>query len=128
MSYPENLSYTKEHEWILKNGSTATVGITKFAIDQLGDVVHIELPKVGSSFKAGDAFGTIESTKTVSDLFLPVNGTVTEVNADLANAPELIGEDPHGKYWVCKVTFTGEPQSVMTAKEYETYIAEQANH
>lgn len=128
MTYPAQLLYTKEHEWISVEGTTATVGITKYAIEQLGDVVHIDLPKVGATFKAGDSFGTIESTKTVSDLYLPVAGVVTQINTELTNAPELIADDPHAKYWLCKVTVSTAVTGLMSAAEYEKYIAEDANH
>ncbi len=128
MTYPAQLLYTKEHEWISVEGTTATVGITKYAIEQLGDVVHIDLPKVGATFKAGDSFGTIESTKTVSDLYLPVAGVVTQINTELTNAPELIADDPHAKYWLCKVTLSTQVAGLMSSVEYEKYIAEDANH
>src|SRR5262249_28888227 len=104
MSYPKDYLYTKEHEWLKVQGKNGTIGITKFAIEQLGDVVHLELPKVGAKFKAAEAFGTVESTKTVSDLYMPVEGTVTEVNSALTDAPEKLADDPHGTAWLVKVT------------------------
>lgn len=126
--YSNELQYTKEHEWIRLEGSHGTVGVTAFAIEQLGDVVHLDLPKVGAKFKAGESFGTIESTKTVSDLYMPVSGTVTEVNSALTNAPEDIAQDPHGKNWLIKVELDGTPANLMTADQYQKYIADAANH
>jgi len=126
--YPKELQYTKEHEWIRVEGSNGIVGITAFAIEQLGDVVHLDLPKVGAKFKSGESFGTIESTKTVSDLYMPVAGTVTEVNTALTNAPEDITQDPHGKNWLVKVTLEASPSNLMTADQYQKYIAEAGSH
>lgn len=126
--YPKELQYTKEHEWIRVDGTNGVVGITAFAIEQLGDVVHLDLPKAGSKFKAGESFGTIESTKTVSDLYMPVSGTVVEVNTALTNAPEDITQDPHGKNWLVKVTLEGTPANLMSAEQYQKYIAEAASH
>lgn len=122
MSYPDSLKYTKEHEWVKTDGKLATVGITSYAIEQLGDVVHLELPKVGSSFKAGDSFGTIESTKTVSDLYMPVGGKVVEINAALKDAPETITDDPHGKCWLVKIECESAPAGLMSSSDYEKYI------
>lgn len=121
-NYPDSLLYTKEHEWIKVDGKSALVGITSYAIEQLGDVVHLELPKVGASYKAGDSFGTIESTKTVSDLYMPVAGKVVEVNASLKDAPETITEDPHGKCWLVKIELDGAPGALMKSAEYQKYI------
>ncbi|MFZ9520799.1 MAG: glycine cleavage system protein GcvH [Silvanigrellaceae bacterium] len=126
--YPKELSYTKEHEWIRVDGSNGIVGITAFAIEQLGDVVHLDLPKVGAKFKAGESFGTIESTKTVSDLYMPAAGTVTDVNTALTNAPEDITQDPHGKNWLIKVALEGAPSNLMSSEQYLKYIAEAASH
>jgi glycine cleavage system H protein len=123
MSYPSTLKYTKEHEWILIEGDIATVGVTSYAIEQLGDVVHIELPKVGQSLSANEAFGTIESTKTVSDLFAPVSGTVTEVNSKLGSEPEFVAENPHTTGWILKLKVSATAENLMTAAEYEKYIA-----
>lgn len=124
MAYPTGLQYTKEHEWLKAEGKTATVGITAYAIEQLGDVVHLELPKVGSSFKAGDSFGTIESTKTVSDLYMPVTGKIVEVNNSLKDAPESITDDPHGKCWLVKIEIDGSAAGMMSAADYEKYIGQ----
>lgn len=126
--YPKELHYTKEHEWIRVDGANGVIGITAFAIEQLGDVVHLDLPKVGAKFKAGESFGTIESTKTVSDLYMPAAGTVVEVNSALTNAPEDITQDPHGKNWLIKVTLEGTPANLMSAELYQKYIAEAASH
>jgi glycine cleavage system H protein len=126
--FPTDAQYTKEHEWIRMSGDTAEIGITSFAIEQLGDVVHLDLPKAGSEFKAGESFGTIESTKTVSDLYMPAAGTVVEVNAALVQAPEDIANDPHGKFWLLKVSVSAAPSGLMSAEQYAKYIAEEANH
>jgi len=126
--FPTDAQYTKEHEWIRMSGNTAEIGITSFAIEQLGDVVHLDLPKVGSEFKAGESFGTIESTKTVSDLYMPATGTVTEVNSALLEAPEDIANDPHGKFWLLMVSTSSAPTGLMSAEQYSKYIAEEANH
>lgn len=124
MTYSNELKYTKEHEWVRQSGQTAEVGITVYAIEQLGDVVHLDLPKVGTKFKSGDTFGTIESTKTVSDLFMPMAGTISAVNDALVNSPESITDDPHGKGWLVKVTTEGTASDLMSAADYEKYISE----
>src|SRR3954463_2710445 len=103
MAYPKDLKYTKEHEWIKVEGNTGTIGITDHAQASLGDIVFVELPKVGAELKAGSSFGTVESVKAVSDLFAPVSGTVTEVNADLATSPEKVNSDAHSS-WMLKMT------------------------
>ncbi len=128
MNFPKDFLYTKEHEWIKVEGGGAVVGITAFAVEQLGDVVHVELPKVGQKFKQGDSFGSVESTKTVSDLYMPGGITVTEVNADLKNAPEKLSEDPHGKFWLVKGTVDTAPQGLLDAAAYDKYIADEASH
>ncbi|MEY2988707.1 MAG: glycine cleavage system protein GcvH [Pseudomonadota bacterium] len=126
--FPTDAQYTKEHEWIRIAGDSAEIGITSFAIEQLGDVVHLDLPKAGAEFKAGESFGTIESTKTVSDLYMPAAGKVVEVNSALLQAPEDIANDPHGKFWLLKVTLNSAPAGLMSAEQYSKYIAEEANH
>ena len=103
MSYPDDLRYSKDHEWVRANGSTATIGITSFAADELGDIVFVELPAVGAALKQFAAFGVVESVKAVSDLFAPVSGTVSEVNARLQSEPELLNSDPFGDGWIAKV-------------------------
>jgi glycine cleavage system H protein len=126
--FPADAQYTKEHEWIRVKGDTAEIGITSFAIEQLGDVVHLDLPKAGSQFKAGESFGTIESTKTVSDLYMPATGTVVEVNSALLQAPEDVAVDPHGQHWLLKVSVSEAPTGLMSSEQYAKYIAEEANH
>lgn len=127
MTYPNEFKYTKDHEWIdLKKDGTAVVGITDYALEQLGDVVFLELPKVGDSLKKGDSFGTIESTKTVSDLYAPANGKVLEVNAVLTGEQyDVLTEDPYGKGWLLKVKLEGEASDLLSAADYESYISEQ---
>ena len=100
MNFPSNLRYTKDHEWIKLEGNTATIGITDFAQRELGDIVYIEVETIGKSLEAGAVFGTVEAVKTVSDLYLPVSGTVTELNPALANSPELVNTDPYGDGWI----------------------------
>ena len=123
MSYPADLKYTKEHEWIRVDGGNGTIGITDFAQQQLGDVVYVELPEVGSSMTAGQVFGTIESVKAVSELFAPVSGEVTEVNTSIKDRPDHVNSKPH-ETWMVKVKLsnTGELGSLMDAKAYEALI------
>ena len=129
--YRDDCKYTKEHEWIRIEGDVGTVGITAFAIEQLGDVVHLELPEPGSRFGAGESFGTVESTKTVSDLYMPAAGEVTARNDSLLQAPEDLPSDPHGKCWLIKVKMAAGGGSgstgLMTAAEYERYIKDEAD-
>jgi glycine cleavage system H protein len=117
------LSYTAEHEWVLVDGDTATVGITDYAADKLGDVVFVELPKVGSSVAEGAIVGEIESTKSVGELFAPVNGTVLEANEAVVGDPSLVNSDPFGEGWLIKVSFTELP-TLLTADEYAALVAE----
>jgi len=119
MSYPTNLQYTKEHEWVMIEGQTATVGITDFAQQQLGDVVYVDLPEVGATVEAGQNFGTIESVKAVSDLYAPVTGTVTEVNAALKDSPQDLNQRPHDA-WMIKVSLAdgGAMVELMDAAAY----------
>jgi len=126
MAYPKEFRYTKEHEWISAKGETATIGITDYAQHELGDVVFVELPAVGSKITAGKTFGSVESVKAVSEIFAPVNGEVTEGNAELHNKPETINSDPHGAGWLIKVKLANpaEVNSLMDASAYEAYIAE----
>ena len=123
MSYPADLKYTKEHEWIRVDGNTGTIGITDFAQQQLGDVVYVELPEVGSTLTAGQVFGTIESVKAVSELFAPVSGEVTETNGSLKDRPDAVNSKPH-ETWMVKVKLanTGEVASLMDARAYEALI------
>ena len=120
---PDDLLYTKEHEWLRVSDNLASVGITDFATRELGEVVFVEFPKVGDKFKAGDAFGNVESVKAVSELFLPVSGEVIEVNEDLGNAPELLNEDPYGKAWLIQIRMKdpSETTELMSAEEYDEY-------
>ncbi|HMZ46547.1 MAG TPA: glycine cleavage system protein GcvH [Chitinophagaceae bacterium] len=104
MNFPSNLRYTKEHEWVSIDGNTATIGITEFAQSELGDIVYVDINTVGNSLQANEVFGTIEAVKTVSDLFLPVAGTVSEVNKALEKNPELVNNDPYGEGWIIKLT------------------------
>ncbi|MBM3312463.1 MAG: glycine cleavage system protein GcvH [Candidatus Aminicenantes bacterium] len=123
--YPQNRRFTKDHEWVMAEGDIATVGITEFAQKQLGDVVYVELPAVGAVLAVHQTVGTIESVKAVSEVFSPVGGEVTAANGDLANAPELLNQDPHGKGWIYKLKLSarGDLDSLMTAAEYDTYLA-----
>ena len=106
MTYPDDLRYSKDHEWVRAEGSTATIGITSFAADELGDIVFVELPEVGAALKQFAAFGVVESVKAVSDLFSPVSGTVSEVNGRLQSEPELLNSDPFGDGWIARVETT----------------------
>ncbi|MFD8498379.1 glycine cleavage system protein GcvH [Amycolatopsis sp. NPDC059657] len=115
MTIPENLSYTKEHEWISVDGDVATIGITAFAAESLGDIVFVELPKVGETITAGEPFGEVESTKSVSELYAPVTGEVVEVNEATSDAPEVINEDPFDKGWLLKVRATDVPELLDAA-------------
>ena len=126
--YPKDYRYTKEHEWIKADGATGTIGITDYAQHELGDVVFVELPKVGTQLKAGQSLGTIESVKAVSEIFTPVSGEVTETNPALIDAPEKINSDPHGSAWLIKIRLADpkEPASLMDAAAYEAYIAGKA--
>ena len=126
--YPKDYRYTKEHEWIKADGATGTIGITDYAQHELGDVVFVELPKVGTQLKAGQSLGTVESVKAVSEIFTPVSGEVTETNPALVDAPEKINSDPHGSAWLIKIRLANpkEPGSLMDAAAYEAYIAEKA--
>ena len=127
MSFPSDLKYTKDHEWVrLNKDGTATVGITDYALEQLGDVVFLELPKAGDSFDAGTPFGTIESTKTVSDLYSPVGGKIIEVNSAFKDeAYETLTDDPYGKGWLVKFKVAGEGSDLMDEADYEAFIAEE---
>jgi glycine cleavage system H protein len=129
MSYSNDRKYTKEHEWIKLDSAsqTATVGITAFAVEQLGDVVHLDLPEVGKKFKMGDSFGTVESTKTVSDLYMPATGEVVARNNELVDAPEDLPDDAHEKGWLVKIKVTEVSKDLLSAAEYEKYIQEEAN-
>ncbi|MBM3294761.1 MAG: glycine cleavage system protein GcvH [Candidatus Aminicenantes bacterium] len=122
---PQNLRYTKDHEWILADGDTATVGITDFAQKQLGDVVYVELPAVGTVLAVHQTIGTIESVKAVSEIFSPVSGEVVETNGRLADAPEAVNQDPYGQGWIFKLKLAnkGDLEALMSDSEYETRLA-----
>jgi glycine cleavage system H protein len=117
--YPADLKYTKDHEWVRLSGDQARVGITDYAQKQLGDVVYLELPEIGRTFKQGDVFGTIESVKAVSELYAPVGGEVTEVNTDLTQKPEAVNSDPHGSWMIAlKVSSAGDAGELLDANAY----------
>ena len=124
MSVPEDLKYTKSHEWVRIEDRVATLGITEHAQDELGDVVFVELPEQGTTFEAGDSFGTVESVKAVSDLYTPVGGEVVEVNSALEDAPEKINEDPYGDGWIVKLNSSGEGD-FLSAADYEKLLEEE---
>ena len=124
MAVPEELQYTKTHEWVRREDDVATVGITEHAQDELGDVVFIELPEKGASFGAGDAFGTVESVKAVSDLYAPVGGEVVEVNEALNDAPEKINEEPYGDGWIIRLRVS-EEADLLAAGDYEKLLEEE---
>lgn len=129
MSYPENYRYTKEHEWIQVDGKIGTVGITDYAQDSLGDIVFVDLPKVGDAIEAGKSFGSVESVKAVSDLFAPISGTVTAVNDQLKDAPEKINSDANTT-WMLKVELSDPKQvdGLLTAADYEKFTSEETGH
>ncbi len=129
MAYPADYKYTKEHEWLKVEGKTGTIGITDYAQNSLGDIVFVELPKVGSEIAAGKTFGSVESVKAVSDLFAPVTGTVTEVNEALNTAPEQVNKDAN-KTWMIKVTLkdANEANQLLSAADYEKFVAEEGGH
>jgi glycine cleavage system H protein len=129
MPYPSDRRYTKEHEWIKVEGTSATVGITNYAQDSLGDIVFVETPKVGADLTAGKTFGSVESVKAVSDLYAPASGTVTEVNAELATAPEKVNKDAHNA-WMIKLNLKDpkELDSLLSAADYEKFVAEEGGH
>ena len=124
MNYPANLKYTKDHEWILVEGNTATIGITDFAQHELGDIVFIEINAIGKPLKAEEIFGTVEAVKTVSDLFLPVSGTITEVNPALEGNPENVNSDPYGAGWMIKMTIDNiaDLDHLMSAEAYTALV------
>ena len=129
MSYPAEYHYTKEHEWIAVDGENGTVGITDYAQNSLGDIVFVDLPKVGDSIEAGKSFGSVESVKAVSDLFAPVSGTVTAINEELKDAPEKINSDANTT-WMLKVELSDATQvnGLLSAADYEKFISEETGH
>jgi glycine cleavage system H protein len=122
--YPENFRYTKEHEWVLVEGDTGTIGITDHAQEELGDIVYVDVPKVGARVERGKSLGSVESVKAVSDVYSPVGGEVTAVNEMLADAPETLNRDPHGAGWLVKVRLTAPAEilELMTAADYQKYV------
>lgn len=124
MNIPDNLHYTKDHEWVRLEGDTVTVGITDFAQGELGDIIFVEFPSVGDAFNQGDPFGTVEAVKTVADLFIPVSGEIIAVNTDLEEAPEKVNNDPYGEGWMVKVRLTnpGEGDELLNAAAYKDLI------
>ena len=126
MAYPADFKYTKEHEWIKADGAHATIGITTYAQESLGDIVFVDLPKPGTEISAGKTFGSVESVKAVSDLYAPASGKVTEVNADLSTHPEKVNSDAHGA-WMVKITLKdkNELNSLLSAADYEKFVSEE---
>ena len=124
MNFPDNLRYTKEHEWIAIDGNTATIGITEFAQSELGDIIYIDVETIGKTLDADTVFGTVEAVKTVSDLFLPVSGTLTEKNTLLESQPELVNTDPYGDGWMVKMTVNdlAQVENLMDAAAYKALI------
>jgi glycine cleavage system H protein len=124
MNFPDNLRYTKDHEWLRIEGDEAVIGITDFAQHELGDIVYVEVETVGQQLNAGDVFGTVEAVKTVSDLFLPVNGSITEVNPKLNSNPELVNTDPYGEGWMVKMKLASaaDASSLMDSAAYQALV------
>ena len=124
MNFPENLRYTKDHEWISLEGNIATVGITEFAQSELGDIVYVDINTIGKTVNAEEVFGTVEAVKTVSDLFLPVTGKILELNAALEKAPELVNNDPYGEGWMIKmeVSNPADIDGLLTAEAYKSLV------
>jgi glycine cleavage system H protein len=124
MNFPESLRYTKEHEWIHLEGDVATIGITDFAQHELGDIVYVEIETLGQELKSGDVFGTVEAVKTVSDLYLPVDGSITEINPKLNSNPDLVNTDPYGEGWMVKmkVNSAADVNNLMDAAAYQGVV------
>ncbi|RZS96158.1 glycine cleavage system protein GcvH [Cecembia calidifontis] len=123
MNFPEELKYTKDHEWVRIEDGIATIGITEFAQRELGDIVYVEVETVGETISAGEVFGTVEAVKTVSDLFMPVEGEILEFNEELESSPELVNDSPYGEGWMIKVKLTGDlPDDLLSAAEYAELV------
>ena len=123
MNIPVNLKYTKDHEWISIEGNVATVGITDFAQGELGDIVYVEIEKIGENFSKEEVFGTVEAVKTVSDLFMPLTGEIIDINETLNEKPELVNEDPYGKGWMIKIkTNSSDTSDLLNSEEYKKLI------
>lgn len=123
MNIPQDLKYTKDHEWVKIEGDVATVGITDFAQGELGDIVYVEIETEGEELSVGEVFGTVEAVKTVSDLFMPVSGEVIEVNGELESNPELVNSDPYGAGWMIKIKVSDEGSELMSADDYKAVTA-----
>jgi len=125
MNFPQELKYTKDHEWVKIEGDVATIGITEFAQKELGDIVYVEVETIGETIDAGEVFGTVEAVKTVSDLFMPLTGEILEFNDQLESAPELVNESPYEAGWMVKVKIVGElPSDLLTASQYAALVGE----
>jgi glycine cleavage system H protein len=126
MAHPSDRVYSKEHEWVVVDGDVATIGISDFAQDQLGEVVYVDMPSEGDALKSGDSFGEIESVKSVSELFAPVSGEIVEVNSSLGDTPEIVNSDPHGAGWMIKIRLddAGELDALLSAEDYDAFITE----
>jgi len=124
MNFPQNLKYTKDHEWLKVDGDTAIIGITEFAVSELGDIVFIEIETVGESLSAGDTFGSVEAVKTVSDLFMPVSGEVLEINSKLEDTPELVNQSPYDEGWLIKIKIqnSDEVNKMLSAEDYQAIV------
>jgi glycine cleavage system H protein len=119
MNFPQELKYTKDHEWVKIDGDVATIGITEFAAGELGDIVYVEVETIGESIETGEVFGTVEAVKTVSDLFMPLSGEILELNSELEANPELVNGSPYGEGWMIKIRISGDlPDDLLTAEEY----------
>ncbi|MDF2157137.1 glycine cleavage system protein GcvH [Algoriphagus sp. CAU 1675] len=123
MNFPQELKYTKDHEWVKIDGDVATIGITEFAQSELGDIVYVEVETVGETIDAGEVFGTVEAVKTVSDLFMPISGEIMEFNEELEGSPELVNESPYESGWMVKVKISGDlPSDLLSAEEYAELV------
>ncbi len=122
MNFPQELKYTKDHEWVKIEGDVATIGITEFAQKELGDIVYVEVETVGETIDAGEVFGTVEAVKTVSDLFMPLSGEIIEFNEELESSPELVNESPYESGWMVKVKITDTPTDLLDAAEYAELV------
>ncbi|MCE7053321.1 glycine cleavage system protein GcvH [Algoriphagus sp. AGSA1] len=123
MDFPQELKYTKDHEWVKIDGDVATIGITEFAAGELGDIVYVEVETIGDTLETNEVFGSVEAVKTVSDLFMPVSGEILEVNPELEDSPELVNESPYEKGWMIKVKITGDlPSELLSASEYADLV------
>lgn len=129
MSYPDDRKYSKDHEWIMVDGTTAAIGVTEYAQEHLGDIVYVELPQQGEEFSQGETFGVLESVKAVSDCFAPISGTITESNDSLTDNPEMINDDAHGEAWMIKMEI-GDPaelDALMDHEAYEEFVKEETS-